>query len=53
MRFKVDPDTGAHWQVLDQVKYAEKVREMIRVVLSLPLLIKGMVGIVKYVKVTG
>lgn len=31
MRFKVDPDTGAQWQVLDQVKYAEKVRETIRV----------------------
>jgi hypothetical protein len=30
MRFKVDPDTGAQWQVLDQVKYAEKVREIIR-----------------------
>lgn len=30
MRFKVDPDTGAQWQVLDQVKYAEKVREKIR-----------------------
>lgn len=30
MRFKVDPDTGAQWQALDQVKYAEKVREKIR-----------------------
>lgn len=30
MRFKVDPDTGAQWQALDQVKYAEKVRERIR-----------------------
>ena len=31
MRFKVDPNTGAQWQALDQVKYAEKVRERIRV----------------------
>lgn len=30
MRFKVDPNTGAQWQALDQVKYAEKVRERIR-----------------------
>lgn len=30
MRFKIDPDTGARWQVLDQVKYAEKVRKIIR-----------------------
>lgn len=30
MCFKVDSDTGAQWQALDQVKYAEKVRERIR-----------------------
>lgn len=29
MHFKIDSDTGAQWRVLDQVKYAEKVREMI------------------------